>query len=61
MIIQFKTCFVDGDENVMVLDVHAKKIRFNRLTREIFLECEDPIELTKVVKKKKRAKKKVKP
>lgn len=59
----FKTSFADGQENVMDLDVNAKQIRFNRLTREISIVYEEIIELTEVVKKRKPKKKakKVKP
>ena len=34
----FKTNLVDGDENIMVVDnVAVSEVRFNRVTREIFI------------------------
>ena len=37
----FKTSYVDGDENVMVVDEQIKEIRFNIKSRELSVVVDD--------------------
>jgi len=44
--------FFDNEQVMSLKEIDAKQVRFNPVTREIFIDYDDIIELTKVVKTK---------